>query len=62
MTVDVAAEARFVWRYSMAECLNLAEGNFVYVFQISARRPAILIEDFRCFPQSLQVNSGKVPS
>jgi hypothetical protein len=29
--------------------------------QISARRPAILKVSFRGFPQSLQVNAGRVP-
>jgi hypothetical protein len=29
--------------------------------KISARRPDILNESFRGFPQSLQVNAGRVP-
>jgi hypothetical protein len=30
-------------------------------FKSRSRRPAILIEVFRCFPQSLQAHSGTVP-
>jgi hypothetical protein len=67
---DIRKETLFIQQINKYKCISSqswpSDQHSCFVFerswiQISAQRPAILIEVFRSFSQSLQANTSTVP-